>query len=74
MIFVDLVDQTKSVLLNRSKNMFFEYKPMDLVVQSMSSEGGAVIAFLHFYRIMSTIFIKLRLHQLWKRNQDGSTS
>ena len=32
---------------------------MDLVVQSTSSEGGAVIAFLHFYRIVSIIFHKV---------------
>ena len=33
------------------------YRLVNLVVQTMSSEGGAVIAFLHFYRLVFIIYI-----------------
>ena len=41
-----------SKLLKNRKNLYYVmpslyYRPVDLIVQSTSSEGGAVIAFLH---------------------------
>ena len=53
--YVKVVSTVIIAILNR---------PMDLVVQSTSSEGGAVIAFLHFYRIVSTMFQKIKFQVL----------
>ena len=50
-----------------------KYRPMDLVVQSTSSEGGAVIAFLHFYRIVYTMLYKLKFHLSKTCNPHSST-
>ena len=49
-------------------------RPMDLVVQSTSSEGGAVIAFLHFCRNVSTIFHELKFQWMKVSNQVSSAS
>ena len=57
-----------------NKITIFINRPMDLVVQSTSSEGGTVISFLHIHRIVSTIFEILKFHLHCSQDQISSVS